>query len=262
MKVTVSPARVTHSVTLVLVITLWSLIGCPLHCRGQSHPPSSMVGQIDLLSAKQLSGSSAVHFEVTISYDFPGRQTVWLQGIGSLPSKGRLSYDVRGRRIEFRTAKGGVLLGYRTITSYSQTPETGSLYPPTTQFGGPQLPVLVLPLALPQATAFVMNLLGNEGEPFRLSFTACRPDDDGCIVSQWTTITNPTEHMQAQISVMLTYAADRSNRGATVIKVFYVGRQAYRGGSEWSSSLNDSVRSSLEDRVAILRKRILGKLSK
>jgi hypothetical protein len=194
-----------------------------------------------------------------MSYDFPGRSTVWLQGIGSLPPKGNLSYIVQGKRVVFRTAKGSTLLASLGVipTYVAQLPEAGSLFPPPTTYGNTwvhDLPNLEMPLTVPQATSFVMDLLGKPGNPQRFSFTPCRPDDEGCILSQWTTITNPGEHIQAQFSVMLTYAQDKSKgKGVTVVKVFYIGRQAYQGGSEWSSSLNDHIRSLLLDRVTNMR---------
>jgi hypothetical protein len=258
MRMSKKPGVVTRTFFLRLAFVGWCLL-VTMQIAGltQASLPTANGEHIEVLSATQLSGSSVVRFEVKIDYEFPGRETVWLQGIGTLPSSGQLSYVVQGREIVFRAARSGKVIGSRGITTYAQMPEDGDPFPSTLQFGPPDLPNVTLSLPLPQAKASVLSKLADSKNPKRLTLKGCRPDDEGCALSPWTTITDPTEHIQAQVSVMLVYQTDSTNKKSTVFKIFYVGRQAYRGGSEWSTSLNDSIRTLIQNWIAQLRNTIL-----
>ena len=179
----------------------------------------------------------------TSNTPFEGRDTIWLNGIGDLPAVGTIHYVVQGQTVVFRNAKSGRVLAnvHFEPTSISQGPEMGNPFPPSVIQGGgwqQDAPSMILPVSAPQATLRLADILSNRSIP-HLSFTPCRPDDDGCILSEWVPLTSPSENMQVQISLMLVYSPGLTPN-KTALKVFYVGRQGLLGGSNFSYTLNSA----------------------
>jgi hypothetical protein len=148
-----------------------------------------------------------------------------------------------GQTLIFRDTKKGKTLAAVSFepTVIAQGPDMGNPFPPSVIQGAgwqQDAPNMVLPVSAAQAALKLPDILGKTASP-HLSFTPCRPDDDGCILSEWVPLTSPSENMQVQIGLMLVYSPSPGpTKDKTVLKVFYVGRQALLGGSTFSYSLN------------------------
>jgi hypothetical protein len=129
-------------------------------------------------------------------------------------------------------------------TEYHQSPATGDPFPPPPPAGTnwQQDAPVVFPIAPPKAALLITNTLQSQAVHEQFLFTPCRPDDEGCILSKWVMITSPAAAIQAQFAVMLTYAPASSDREKqTKVQLYYIVRQGYLGGSEWSYTVNNSI---------------------
>jgi hypothetical protein len=147
----------------------------------------------------------------------------------------------------FRQSKTGPVLVSVAVdpTEYRQSPKTENPFPQTPPAGPnwqQDTPGLVFPIALPKATLLISNTLQSAAVHERFLFTPCRPDDDGCLLSKWTAITPDAASIQAQFAVMLTYAAvSGAPKSQTKVQLWYITRQGFLGGSEWSYILSKPI---------------------
>lgn len=89
--------------------TLVALIACiaslPLASRAQ--PAKERVTVSMLIEVPTPEG---LLFRVTYQYDFPGRDTVFIDGVGTMPARGELTYLLSGQSVRFLDAFGGRVL--------------------------------------------------------------------------------------------------------------------------------------------------------
>src|SRR5213592_894909 len=51
-----------------------------------------------------------VVYDVSYSYEFKGRATVWVDGLGAIPGKGKFNYMTSDNKVEFRESANGPLI--------------------------------------------------------------------------------------------------------------------------------------------------------
>jgi hypothetical protein len=201
-------------------------------------------------------------FDVQLSYSFKQRPTVWLRGIGLLPGEGKVEYTIRGTELVFSDREKGQTLARVPVkaTEIEQTPATGDTYASTVIASGWTLdaaPVLA-PVSLAQAPSLLLQRLSDTYGQYA-GPTPCRPDDQGCLLTQWISITPPAAWTQAQMAVMMTYTGEPSRTRTTSIRIYYQARQAPVGEKEhWDYKIDTSIRQAVLDRVASLRKLLAG----
>lgn len=228
---------------VLLVLVTGALLGTAAHCFAQAGRYAQPSAQVDIASAVPIPGGDERHFKVDVTYAFNGRNTVWLQGIGDLPAAGTIRYIVQDQTLIFRETKTGVVLASVAFqpTIIAQQPDMGNPFPPSVIQGAgwqQDAPIMVLPVKVSSAALKLPDILENKTSS-HLSFTPCRPDDDGCILSEWVQLTSPAENTQVQLGLMLVYSP-ASISGKTTLKIYYVGRQALLGGSTFSYVLNST----------------------
>jgi hypothetical protein len=236
------------------------LAGEMRYCAAEATHYATPGVQVDITSAVPLRGGDKPLFEIEMKYAFDGRNTVWLEGIGDLPAVGAIHYVVQDHTLIFREAKNGKIMATVPFerTDTPQGPDMGNPFPPSIIQGvgwRQDLPTMVLPATAPQVALMLPDILGNKARP-QLSFTPCRPDDEGCILSEWVPITSPSEYMQVQIGLMLILSSSPGHPGETKIKVYYVGRQGLLGSKDYSYVLNSSSLSKCASAVRTFRNTI------
>lgn len=202
--------------------------------------------KVDVTSATQIQ-STETQYAIHLAYSFEDHPDVWLEGIGTVTGRGELSYVLRGANVVFRQSKLGPVLASVAVdpTEYHQSPKTENPFPQPPPGGlnwQEDTPGLVFAIALPKTTLLISNTLQSGAVREKFLFTPCRPDDEGCLLSKWTDITSPAAAIQAQFAVMLTYTAVAGpKKSQTQVKLWYIARQGYLGGSEWSYVLSKPI---------------------
>ena len=232
-----------------------------LPCVAQDNTFSAPGIQVSILSAQPRGTADGLIFDVHVSYAFAHRQTVWLQGIGLVSGSGEISYTLRNSRILFLDGKAGHELASIPVrvTDVWQTPSLGSPYESTALSAGWIADGQPIVLATDATTAWdhlstaLTAVFGQYVGP-----TPCRPDDDGCLLAQWTTITRPAEWTQAQMAIMMTYSKTSSGKAqATLVKIYYLLRQAPVGEMlNWDYKIDQSVRNAGLVKLSDLRTRL------
>ena len=201
--------------------------------------------KVDVSSIVPIQGTDS-QFVIHMAYSFDDYTNVWLQGFGTVANNGNVSYALNGKNVIFRQSRSGPVLASVPVdpTEYHQSPATGDPFPPPPPAGTnwQQDAPVVFPIAPPKAALLITNTLQSQAVHEQFLFTPCRPDDEGCILSKWVMITSPAAAIQAQFAVMLTYAPASSDREKqTKVQLYYIVRQGYLGGSEWSYTVNNSI---------------------
>jgi hypothetical protein len=226
-----------------IVVWIFNVIiaACPVSTAlGQSGTkvtPNNASGprlQVHVLKAIPL-GTSA--YEVHLSYAFKVRQSVWLQGVGTISPVGDINYVVRRNKLVFRSSKNGSRLVSVSIepTAIQQLPEDSNQFPSVTTGAGvnwkeygPALQLSIEPATAPRR---LFNTFKDNKK--NLSLTPCRPDDEGCLLTPWVRITDPGKTIQGQISIMLTFKAVNPKHQTTIVRIFYAERQGFIGSPDW-----------------------------
>jgi hypothetical protein len=221
----------------------------------------SSTANVDASSVKQIVGT--LYVTVELSWSFANRTSVWLEGIGTVPAVGQLKYSTATTMAHFKSAKGGAELAMVPLSAAGsiQGPPGGAPFPPTIGNlwtldatpiqGGVALPAGVLSLAKELGSDTPPDLKG-------LNMTPCRPDDEGCIVSEWTRISAPGANIQVDLSLMITYVPvtvtkNGKRQQGEQVKLFYTARQAFLTGSQFTD-LSEQSKSLRDERIRGYRK--------
>jgi hypothetical protein len=240
----------------------WSVTFCVattvVPCHGQDNRFSAPGKEVTVLTANPRGSAKKPLFDVTVAYKFEGRNSVWLQGVGTLPASGETEYSLRGSRIVFFDKKGGNRLATLDVaaTEVKQSPPLGNPYPSTVQGWTAVHPARVAIGSIGVWDSLVKTL--NEVYDQRMGSTPCRPDDEGCLLTQWTTVSAPVDLKQVQMSVMITYAiTETTHRKALSLKIFYILRQAPVGEAlHWDYQIDESTHKMGLAKIARLQERL------
>jgi hypothetical protein len=199
-------------------------------------------------------------FDLQLSYAFPQRSNVWLQGIGTVPASGQLTYTLRLADVVFAESEKGKILATVPVkpTEIQQTPALGDPYASTSLGTGWILDgePIKSPIGREEAWNFIERGLRDVYNQYTAP-TPCRPDDQGCLLTEWTSITKPAEWLQGEMAVMVTYAQVSSKPLTTSMKVYYLPRQAPIGEKvRWDYKVDFEIRKIAVDKVAALRTRL------
>ena len=210
---------------------------------------------VDVSEVIALNSSARDGYRIQLSYQFPDRKSVWLREVGYVQASGDLTFVYLEDRLTFRTAKDGEILASVPLqpTSFPQSSH-GDEYPPP--IGGPEWvlspPPLTLEMTSQKTVEIALSAL-REASHGRIART-CRPDDEGCFVTPWTLVASD-ENLQAEVSVLVTFK-DNQGRNPTILKIFFVKRQGYRGSSRTNPS-GDMVDGAAPIFLSNLRQLIL-----
>ena len=248
----------------IFILGTCCTIGHADYAPAQTNHSVTPDARVDVNSATSLGDPESHDLLIDASYAFKNREEVWLEGIGLVPSAGKLSFVIQKGQLQFRTAKDGSELALLQVvpTNVHQMPSPGDLFPQPTASGWKEdLPAIHLPMNLAHAGLFIPTSLHSPPAKQNMMVTPCRPDDEGCVVGQWVTITGNAEPIQAQIAVMLIYSAGPGHTKDTPVKMLYVARQAYRGSAVWNTSLDGHVIGLVSDSLMKIRQELSTKPS-
>lgn len=184
--------------------------------------------------------------EVNLAYSFADKDSVWLEGIGQVPATGTLHYCISSPQLVFRTAKRGNELARIPLhqTGFHAAPPDGEPFPSTAftdsswlQDGAP----LLLDKALPNGTNALINGFRDNAPAPGVLAIPCRMDDEGCIVTHWSSITAPTANVKVQLSLMVIYTAP--NPKSMAVKTLFLCRDAFQASSTWNYKLSENSMS-------------------
>lgn len=244
---------------LFTILALIAGIISPLGPHVKADPDAT--SPVKIRKAVARGTAAAPIFDVEVSYHFDGKSTVWLQGIGEVPGSGEIAFTVRTSRVIFLDHKAGHELSSTLVneTEVHQTPPNSEPYPSSTIAAGWSADgqALVSPISVTKAWTYLDKTLQNVyGIP--MGSTPCRPDDHGCLLTQWMSITPATAWTQAQVAIMITYDGVATPRGpGTSVKVYHLLRQAPIGeGKTWDYTIDQPIRDLALGKISQLQSQL------
>lgn len=122
---------VTAVAALVLVVRADAQLLKTIGITNRADGPTYAVNVSKVISANPKSSSADDVMSITYSFDFKGRDTVYVKNVGLVPAKGDLSYLLTDRLLEFRESADGPTIVNVPIQTTGYTPPS---------VRGPELP--------------------------------------------------------------------------------------------------------------------------
>lgn len=172
-------------------------------------------------------------YKVNYSYEFKGRDTVFIKGLGLVPAKGQFVYLTEDPRVEFLDSAGGRVIGV------AYTPSTYS-------FLGP--------IELPSEDAFTKvarDELWEYSTSFQemaikalnkrnLLYQSYERDQVSCLLTTYTSLKELPDFLSAQIALRLTHPY-RTKDGRLLFRVQFAARERRIKEDKWRCELCDEV---------------------
>ena len=183
-------------------------------------------------------------YRVTYEYDFPARHRVFIDGVGAMPARGRLTYLSSGDTIRFLDTFGG------------QTLHTARIEDPVRFMGGnaSDLPrESDFPEAYRQGRwvgkrSFAEAALSVLDRYFPSGYRAYRRADRQHFLTMFATLPPVSKRVTARVAVLLSSPADANPNDVAFTMQF--SAQERRSHSEWRSDLADDTEAAVQKFVS------------
>jgi len=172
-----------------------------------------------------------VVYDIAYSYDFKGRDTVYVEGLGTVPAKGMFRYMTSGRKLAFRQFASGPVIANVWLEETTAIAGNGSTdLPKDSDF--PQFfrsSTWVAPPTFPEAAVKVIQKYFPSGYDAR---------QEGQVIYYMTTYSSLTVadgNLRSQIAVRISQPYDRDNRDSNKFNyhIQFVARDRPRLSDTW-----------------------------
>jgi len=172
-------------------------------------------------------------YKVDYSYEFKGRDSVFIKGLGSVPAKGQFVYLTQDPKVEFLDSAGGHVIGVAyTLPTYS----------------------FLSPIELPSEDAFTKvarDELWECSASFQemaikalnkrsLLYQSYERDQVSCLLTTYTSLKELPDFLCAQIALRLTYPY-RTKDAKPLFRVQFAARERRIKEDKWRRELCDEV---------------------
>lgn len=197
-------------------------------------------GEVKMGTAVEVPSDVDVLYKVTYEYSFSGRESVFIDGVGTLPARGRLTYLNSGGSIRFLDKFNGQIL--RTVTIKDPV-----------RFMGGNAADLPRESEFPEAyrqgrwtgkQPFAIVALAVLDRFFPNGYRAYRRGERQHFLTMFATLPPVSERIQAQVAVLVSSPVDADPHDL-VFTVQFSARER-RSRSEWRRELNDSTQTAVQ----------------
>jgi hypothetical protein len=190
-------------------------------------------------------------FEITLTYSFDNRKTIWIRGLGTVPATAELSYFLAAKELEFREGPKGTHLVTVPLTPTFFPAASGPQFPGISDFHNPG-PKRTSNKSLDDVTTAILAALKDFAN---IPPKSCPiPFEDNCLLTAWVTVSTVPKPLEGQVAVMITFIPLESATKAgakTRITVALEERESLIGSGLWHEA-SDPVRNAAKDKLARL----------
>lgn len=197
-------------------------------------------GEVRIITAAEVPAEDGVIYRVAYQYDFPERKTVYIDGVGTVPASGKLSYLTSGDAIQFRESFGG------------QTLRSVRIEDPVQLMGGETIDLPKesdFPEAYRQGhwageRPFGAGAISVLDRFFPSGYRAYRRADRQEFLTMFATLPPVQGGVRAQVAVLVSSAANGDPHNLT-FTVQYTARER-RSHTEWRKELGDRTQLAVQ----------------
>ena len=196
-------------------------------------------GNVKLSSAVEVLTDDGVVYRVAYEYSFPNRDTVYIDGVGTVPAQGRLAYLSSGDVIQFFDSFGG------------QTLRTVEIEDPI-QFMGGDAADLPRESDFPEGyrqgrwagdMPFAMVVLKVLDRFFPNGYRAYRRAEQQHFLTMFATLPVVSKRVRAKVALLVSSPAVANPRNVTFTVQFSARER--RSHSEWRNQLGDKTQAAV-----------------
>ena len=246
----VDACHVLHCIVLVALL----IVSNPRHNLSAQTAPNVSHGpdyDISVSRVVALSSTSPALYSLSYQYRFPGRSTVYVEGLGLVRASGELTYLTSDSELRFRESAGGRIL---TTVPLKETIvlQSGSApeMPSPDEFGDATLEGV-----LPRDALFFEKSSRILNTTFPSGYSVRRADDVNTYVTTWTKLSGWADlHLLGQIAVAISHPYEARD-SSTRFRVKFVARESRSSSPTWRSagqSVNDAAVAFVNTLIARL----------
>jgi hypothetical protein len=215
---------------VLVVLAIAIAIHTIAFAQADEHPNETANAHVTLKDSVVLDTAANGVYRVSYSYDFPGRASVYIRGVGTVPSNGTLSYIHSGKTIEFLDGPLGSSLYVATIenpvTLMGRTPDLQDDFPTESRHG-----------LWRQKTSFSQHAIGVLDHYFRSGLFAYEKDTSIFYVTPYQQIPTPSDTTQIQVKVKVAHS--RNDVGEVAFTLAFRAQER-RSHTDWRETLSDT----------------------
>jgi hypothetical protein len=199
---------------------------------------SAQQGPVNVRSVFEVPSTEGILYRVNFSYSFPGRQTVNISDIGTVPASGNLGYLSRKREIQVLDARSNAILHRITLANPIRLMSERSLELPAPD----AFPKSALFGRWRHSGSFSSNAVTVLGRHFELGFFPYELDGRNYIRTTYQPLRPLPERLQAEVAVLLSYAKETKRPLDFAVRVKSRERRSH---GEWREILSDRTVEAL-----------------
>jgi hypothetical protein len=181
-------------------------------------------------------------YAITFSYDFKGRKSINIKGLGQAPPKGQFSYLSTEDHLEFQDTVGRAVV--TVPLKVTKAPEGGSTDMPTESDFKP----FFLSESRPDATGFHLRAQSVLNSLFPSGYAVRQSGGISYYMTTYRPLEGLPENLRGQVAVMISHPYDASGDRFN-FRVQFVARQKPKKSGEWQYELPDDTRRMVEELV-------------
>lgn len=230
-----------------LVLVVLSIAIFAAHVRAQQ-ATASVTASVSVFQ----NTNKEVVYKISYSYEFVGVNTIFIDGVGLVPSRGRLAYYSYDSKIVFRESMGGrvlalfSLIGSDVYTSVGAGPD----FPDESEFSKTYRSGL-------WAFSSSFRLIANEAlnKSFPSGYRAYSADSTNYLQTSYAPLKDLPSNLLGQIAILLSHPYNVRNKDFEYRIQFVVREKRIQSG-RWRYEIGEEVRKSAEDFI----NHLIGKL--
>ncbi|MCK4874186.1 MAG: hypothetical protein KAS72_15800 [Phycisphaerales bacterium] len=216
------------------------LVAVAIAILGAVGSAAATEGDVKLSSAVEVLTDDGIVYRVVYGYSFPNRDTVYIDGVGTVPAQGRLAYLSSSDVIQFLDSFGG------------QTLRTVEIEEPI-QFMGGDAADLPRESDFPEGyrqgrwsgdLPFAQVALTVLDRFFTNGYRAYRRAEQQHFLTMFATLPSVSERVRAKVAVLVSSPVDANPCNVTFTVQFSARER--RSHSEWRNQLGDKTQATVQ----------------
>jgi hypothetical protein len=181
-------------------------------------------------------------YAVTYTYEFVGRKTVIIRGLGEVPAKGQLSYLTPDNYLEFKDPVGNVVI--TVPLKITKAPEGGSMEIPAESDFTP----FFVGESRPNQSTFHLRAQTVLNGLFPSGYVVRQNDKTNYYMTTYRSLEGLPDVLRGQVAVLISHPYDIESDRFT-FRIQFIAREKPKKSGEWQYVTSDNVRKQAEEFV-------------
>lgn len=235
----------------------------PLHSIGQPQVPSMQVNKAQgsnysvkvLRVIEKTAPDNRIAYDISYDYEFKGRDSVYIKGIGKVSPKGHFEYITYDRVLEFRDLSNSQVLTYVSLQETIVPQSSQAVDPPKES----DFPDAFSPGSWNNPSSFPEHAIKAIRGKFVAGFIPVEHDNILGYITTYRTLTVSDPQVKSQISILVLHPYDVAT-GKFTFRVKYVARDRPRLSDTWrykddiSSLTKDAAEAFITEMIIALER--------